>query len=414
MNKEMKINSKPYREEVLKWKPEPTAGGELARIREQAFHRFQELGFPTRQHEAWKYIYLDSILNTVYTPASASGIETDQGSLPSSVRISSLESGFEKLPHVYQNWLKNRIAVEENVFSLINEFQNKEGLLVFYSKNMILERSLQFSLTVPEPSGSEPFIFYPRICFVLEEGVKAEVILNHSSFTQHPYFMNAMVDIYLAEGAELRLSSIQHGIADTSAFMKIAATLQKKSRFEMISFTQGGLTSRQETQVDFRGSEASCHLKNLSVLRGVSRFYQHATANHYAGECQSNQLFKTILAGEAQSEVNSLVHVVRDAQKSESRQLNRNLILSDKARIYSRPQLKIYADDVKCSHGAATGQLDDSELFYLRSRGISKEQARLMMTLAFAEEVIQLIEPKTLRDEIEKIVKKELEGIVKH
>ncbi len=215
-------------------------------------------------------------------------------------------------------------------------------------------------------------------------------------------------DFTLAPGACVKVVYLTRGGESIRRFLKSRYFLESHADIDTFSFVnEGALTAREQT-VEFRGAHGFASFKGLSVLHGRSAVQDRIIADHKVGECTSRQFFKNILAGSARSEFHSLVSVSPGASKSDSRQLNKNLLLSDNARAESRPELRIDTDDVQASHGAATGQVDKDELFYLRSRGLSEPLARYVMTLGFAEEMLEDLEPAALKNEIRAAVKAEI------
>ncbi len=188
--------------------------------------------------------------------------------------------------------------------------------------------------------------------------------------------------------------------------------LQRNAVLECASFVLGGVSVREETHVRFDGEGASASLKGLGVLRGDSRLIQQVTAEHAAGHCTSEQFFKNVLADSARSEFNSLVHVHPGAQQSHSQQLSKNMLLSERAQAHARPQLRILNDDVSCAHGATVGQIEKEEIFYLRSRGLSEEAARLLLINGFAQEIVDRVTDARSRERIGQRVHRALEEMV--
>lgn len=398
-----KTNPRTYGELLNGYSPAQNEPVWLAKIRETAFERFQTLKFPTRKNEAWKYINLDPILNSPFVPISTTRtVLREQFSENCSNLVPNLKKLIETKPDLVKPFLAVNLMQEPNVFLLANTFQFEDGFFI----NGKEKSPIQIVFVENE---NKPIVFHPRILIALEANVKAEVIITHIGTGTGQAFMNAVLEIHLAPNAELHVTFVQK---NAYQFMTTRAYLSEKSKLETVSITENGVLSRNETLVEFKGKEAFASLSGLSVLEKASQVFHHGTANHAVPECTSRQLYKTILADEAKSEFNSLVYMHHGAQKSDSNQLNRNLLLSDTARAYSRPQLQIFADDVKATHGAATGQLEKQELFYLESRGLSRETARLLLMYGFAEEVIERIKNKTLKNNLKESVRKSLESMV--
>ena len=241
----------------------------------------------------------------------------------------------------------------------------------------------------------------PRLALSAQENVAATVFYRQ---THRSGAVNETIDISVAKGATLTCIIYQDFTADTVHLQHICATLEADSTLTVITFTPKGKLVQNASHVDVNGKGAHCDISGLGLLADQSRLHNQVTMNHHVGENTSNQLFKNILRDESQAEYTGLVYVARDAQLMSSEQLNKNLVLSDKAKAYSRPQLKILADDVKCAHGATIGQLEEEELFYLKSRGLDTQTATEMMLKGFVEVVTHLIDDT----EIQTLVSAEL------
>lgn len=255
--------------------------------------------------------------------------------------------------------------------------------------------------------------FYPRVSIAVAEGAKLDVVVDRVSLADEIFFSSGAVEATVGARGLLRYTELQRygrsGYDLSSAQFNLENHAELSARF----FTHGGTLSRGTATVRFGGENASAELKGLCLLSGESQALQTVEADHATGKCVSRQFFKSILGGSSRFEFDSLVRVRSEAQKSDSRQLCRNLLLSEQARGIARPQLRIDADDVACAHGATTGQLDKDELFYLRSRGLSREIARYMLVYGFAEEILEDFGEGALRESLERIIGDELAEIVK-
>lgn len=212
----------------------------------------------------------------------------------------------------------------------------------------------------------------------------------------------------IAPGVEVSLMQVLRNDTPAELCVDQRFILGERSRLSVVTVSLGSGVTRSRQWVEFEEAHAEASLKALSVLGGDSQIFHQVVMNHAKPFCTSRQIFKSILLGRSRSEFDSLVHVLPDAQKSDSRQLNKNLLLSDNALAFSRPQLRIDADDVSCTHGATVGQLEEDELFYLRSRGLSQDEARYALIHGFAEEILQEIRDASLRNELEEWVQAEL------
>ena len=425
----------------LPLKNEAVAWPWLARIRQGSYERFKLIGFPTRELEAWKTISLDPLLGASFVSSErrsvpelgpgllknfhfsekdsrivfVNGFYSDElssaGFLPHGVFLGRRSENSELTPDLVSPYLARDFQNDTNAFSLINAFSFKEGAFITVPKDTQLDKPLQIFFITSNP-GENGLAIHPRVLIVLGDRSKAEVIVHFAGFSGDKYFNNACAEIYLGEGASLDCGTVQRESKSAVGFLSSRYFLKKKSSLNGLSFSQGGRLLRNEVQVRFDGAQASASLKGLSMLSGESQAFHHVTADHAAPHCVSRQFYKNILADRSKSEFNSLVHVGCDAQKSDSNQLNKNLLLSDLAQCYSRPQLKIDNDDVSCTHGATVGQLEKDELFYLRSRGFSEALARFVLTYGFAEEILQEIKPEALKKELESLVSEELKRVI--
>lgn len=424
-------------------KSEPAAWPWLAHLRQEAYERFKALGFPTQKEEAWKYTSLGPLLEArlvspgkeslksfdpkrvensvlaeeehrlVFVNGIYSEVLSSPGILPHGVFFERLSTNIELTPDLVKPYLASRLKEEKNPFSLINAFSFKDGIFVTIPKNTVVENPLHI-LFVSTHENGRALAFYPRILVVLGEEARANLVVNSVGDTPEKYFSNTVSEIVLEKGARLSFSTVQRESKAGEVFLSNHYSLNKESHLDVLSFSQGGLLTRNEHHVEFKGENGFVSLKGLSVLSGDSQVFCHMVVDHEAPECTSRQFFKNILTDRSKSEFNSLVHVHRDAKKSDSNQLNKNLLLSDFAQSYSRPKLQIDNDDVTCTHGSATGQLQEAELFYLRSRGFSESQARFVLTYGFAEEILEEVKPASLKSELETLVSRELERVIKH
>ena len=208
------------------------------------------------------------------------------------------------------------------------------------------------------------------------------------------------VRIVLEAGAAAEYLVLQDGTGADSRETDFALSLAEGASLKMVFLTLGGERVRNRLQVSLQGREASCDLAGLSLADGGQEMDYDILLTHQVPQCRSNQLFKSVVGGHAVTRFHGLIKVVPDAQKTEAYQANHNLLASEAARAFTKPQLEIYADDVKCSHGATVGRLNEDELFYMRTRGIPQEEARLLQQLAFVSEVLEKISAPDLREKM--------------
>jgi len=414
----------------------------LRGIRRKAFDRFTALGLPTKKLENWKRTNFESILKTPFHPESrnlldfrdlrdsdfSEWVETDAWrlvllngiysarfsngeNLPSGVVARDLASAILEDPKGVQISLCRNPENESNPFAHLNTLSFQDGVYLYVPPGVRMERPVH--LVLAGLGGKEsPVVFYPRILVLLGEDAKADFVFHHISLNQGRYLMNGVAEIYVGKGAKMHWTVVQQLGMEASQFLTSKCHLAESSSLESVFFARGGDVTHNELEIIFEGENASSRLNGLSLLSGRSRVSEIVTARYAASHCVGRQVYKNIVADEAQAEFNSLVHVCSGTEGSNSDQQNRNLILSESARAHSRPQLKIDADDVQATHGSATGQLEEKELFYLQSRGLTKELARFVLTYGFAKEILEKIRPDALRQKLEDFVRQELEAMV--
>ncbi len=414
----------------------------LEEKRNAAQERFKTLGIPTRRSEAWRHIDLEPFLGTTFKEPAESAepsIEacaiapylfpeseevrlvflngrysrkwSTEGDLPPGAVVTDL-GGVRGVvdSKLAERYLASAAGAESNAFAALNTLHFRDGAFLFVPEGTVLEKRIHFLFVTTEVSG-EPMVYYPRVLMALARGAKASVVISHAGHSQKTYFVDAVVEANLAEEAcldcvFLRRADAQTGYLFTSELFK----LEKNSTLRVHRYTQGGLLTRSETDTELLGEGVSADLSGLSVLEGQSKSHNHLTVHHKAGHCVSRQFYKNILTGTSKAEFDSLVRVAKGAMKSDSRQLNRNLILSQGAEGHSRPRLEIQADDVSCTHGATTGPMEETELFYLRSRGLSLDMAKELLVYGFAEDVLASIQDVSVRERLESFVRAALVG----
>ena len=243
---------------------------------------------------------------------------------------------------------------------------------------------------------------------VVGDGERASFSLDLRGSSPLPAGGRSNMEWRLGRGAEVYLIQVLRNEASAELWVNHRFFLKEGSKLSVVTISLGGGVTHSHFWVEFEEAHAEASIQALSVLGGQSQIFHRVVMNHAKPFCTSRQVFKNILLGRSRSEFDSLVHVLPEAQKSDTRQLNKNLLLSDDALAFSRPQLQIDADDVSCTHGATVGRLEKDELFYLRSRGLSEGEARFVLIDGFAQEIIQEIREPALRSELESLMGREL------
>ena len=397
----------------------------LQSVRLQALSRFEALGVPTRKQEAWKYINLRSLMGTQFTvfegkehnPALQASAYTlapdvirlafvngrhcpilsDVTKAPESARIVSLADALQNQTlangrkDAVQTLLGENLDAEPDAFLALNTALFTDGALIDVPANTEITPLVHILFVTTEAEAS--YANTLRNLVSLGKNAKARLIVQTVGPTKatQPYFNNIGYDFDLAEGASLEVTVIQQDSANAFALSATRASQQAKSQLSINTVTLTGQTVRNSIRALLKGEAAECRMNGLDVLKDASEVYHHTVLEHLVPNCVSDQYYKGILDDSAKSEFNGLVFVAKGADGTDSHQLNKNLVLSDNARVWTRPQLQINADDVKCAHGATVGQLQEDQLFYFASRGLDRELSEAILTYGFAEEIIMRI-----------------------
>lgn len=403
----------------------------LRQIRRSAIGKFSGLGFPTTSDEKWKYTNVSAIAETKFQLVSeaadqalsvkdlapylfgredwprvvlVNGIYSERLSslngLPSEVKVKSLASALAEDFGSVQNWLR-KTSETSNAFSVLNTAFLQDGVFVEISKGAELKLPLQI-LYVSTAVGRGPWMTHPRNIFHLAQTSRATVLESFASLGERPYFVNIATDVVLDEGAALDFYQILKEGKESFHIETIEANLARSSVLNAHSLALDGKLVRNDLHVGLNGEGASAELNGLYLVSEGRHVDNTILIDHAKPGGTSRQLYKGILQGKSKAAFNGKIYVHKDAQKTDANQINKSLVLSDGAVADTRPQLEIYADDVKCSHGGAVGQIDEESLFYLKSRGIGEEKARRLLCYGFASEVTGRLKLEELRREMDR------------
>jgi len=396
-------------------------------LRLRALSRFEHLGFPTRRLEAWKYINVRPLLSQSFLPFGEVKTELTREdlaahlldghhvaqlvfvngqfnvslsqlppNLPQGVVLGSVKMAKQEVQVVQR--LENLLAEEPDAFAALNAALFEDGAVVLVPENVTVEPLVQL-LFVSAPD-EQSRAAYTRNLIQLGKNAQVNLTISHVALddvNETAYFNSSVQEFILAEGAQADCSIVFN---ESAKGWHLAATrnqLAAESKLSINTVTLGGHVTRHSITSLLQGEKAEVHLNGLDVLCDSTEVYHHTVSEHWVPDCISNQYYKGILDDSSKSEFNGMVFVAEGANGTDSQQLNKNLLLSENARVWTRPQLQINADDVKCAHGATVGQLDKNQLFYLASRGLDFELAQGLLTYGFAEEIIQRIESEPLR-----------------
>jgi Fe-S cluster assembly protein SufD len=405
----------------------------LNRLRRNAMERFVELGFPSVKEEEWKYTNVAAIARSNFQPAGSSelqqnlGAELALGSIPE-VRSSQLVfvdgilrsdlSSLSALPEqvvaidlaqaladeryseIARAHLSRQADYVVNGFTALNTAFINHGAFVYIPKGVIVEAPIHLFFTVQSESTAN----FPRVLVIAEENSSATIVENYASIQEAQYLTAPVVEIVLLEGARLEHYKVQRESIEAFHVATTAVGLGRNSSYDTTTITFGAKLSRHDIVVTMDHEGAECWVDGLYLVTDDQHADTHSVIDHRQPNCTSHQLYKGILDGKSRAVFNGKVFVRHNAQKTDAMQTNKNLLLSNDARVDTKPQLEILADDVKCAHGAAVGQIDEEELFYLETRGIHPDLGRNLLTYGFAEEVIAKIKLESIRHELDEAV----------
>ncbi len=428
----MNVQIESWEKLALDRVPQHLAGHEVpwvSRARQSAFERFVAQGFPTRRQEEWKYtdvaaigkrtslapdnippdpsseaalfawtLAQEDIHLMVFVNGHFSGDLSALDDLPPGVSLESLADlldGDADLPQALFDH-----SQEHTVFAALNTALMTDGAVLRLAPGVVLEKPV-YLLFIASGHGAA---IYPRNIAMLGEGASATVIEHYFGMLESHNFTDAETQISLASGAELRHCKLAQEGKDAFHVAGIHAEQAAASRFTSLSFALGGRLARNDITSRLNGPDCRCTFDGLYLLDGKQHADHHTRIDHLAASCTSREYYRGILDGESHGVFSGKVVVHPHAVNTDAHQSNRNLLLSRLAEVDTKPQLEIFADDVKCTHGATVGQLDDDSLFYLRARGIDIDAARSLLIYGFANDIIARIEVPDMRARIEHLV----------
>jgi Fe-S cluster assembly protein SufD len=404
----------------------------LKRLREIAFDRFEQLGFPTVENEEWKYTNVvpiakesfeiafetsnADISSFVYEEAKTNQLvfvngvfdvsNSNLSGLPQGVVALNLKDALhdEKFAALMKEHLARVVDYNENGFVALNTAFLNDGAFLFLPKDVKVETPIHLLFVSTEGAS------FPRVLLIAERGSEATIIENYVGSDK--YFTNAVVEILLADEAKLNHYRVQRESLSAFHVGSTKAELSRGSVYNSTNINIGAALSRHDVKVKFNQTGAEAWVDGLYFVGDGQHTDTHSVIDHAEPHCVSHQLYKGILDGKSRAVFNGKVFVHEHAVGTDAQQTNRNLLLSTDARVDTKPQLEIFNDDVKCSHGATVGQLEDEELFYLLSRGLKQDLARNLLTYGFAEEVIDKIQIESIKQQLDETVLSSLHAIL--
>ena len=407
-------------------------------FRKPAFEKFRVLGIPTRKDEAYKYtnlnIFFDNDYKNYFMPVTSDFLKAEKfrcdvanldahgivllngfyptldgklNQLPSGVWIGSLNEAAIKFPDIIEKHYGKYAKSETDGLIHLNTAMASDGVFVYVPEGVILTKPIQVVNLV---SSDEDMFNQHRSLIIVEKNAEITLIICDHTLSPQKFLTNAVTEVYVGENAHFDIIRVQN---EHNAACKITHTFihqEKNSVTSSNNITLHGGLIRNSTYHYLGGEGAESYSYGLYLADKWQHIDNFVNVDHAFPHCTSNQLFKGVLDDMSTGAFNGRIFVRPDAQGTLAYQKNNSILLTDDAKMDTKPQLEIYADDVKCSHGATIGQLDDDALFYLQSRGINKREARLMLMFGFAHEVIQNIKIEALRDRMDNLVMQRLKG----
>ena len=395
--------------------------------RAQALKIFEEKGFPSKKDELWKYTSLDALIHKDYSlfPKSEASIElkdvkkyflydTDtykvifidgvynpflSNTTHDGLDVCLMSAALSKPKYrdIINSYF-NKIAPLDESLTALNTSYAKEGAFIYIPKKTVAEKPIEI---IHFSSGEQDSLWLqPRNLIVIDKNSQVQIIERHQSLKQHSVVTNSVTEIYVHEEAFVDYYKLQNDLTSASLIDNTYIQQEKNSHASVHTFSLGGKLIRNNLRYFHKGEYILSTLKGVTILEGKQHVDHSTMVHHSQPNCESHQDYKGIFSERSQGVFNGQILVDKIAQKTNAFQQNNNVLLDDKATVNSKPQLEIFADDVKCSHGCTIGQMDEEALFYLRSRGIPKKEAKALMTYAFANNVLESVKLPSLKKRI--------------
>lgn len=402
----------------------------LNQLRSSAVNRVNVLKFPTKNDEEWRFTDISPLTKVSFRPARMALLQSSdveqfyltetvtrlvfidgiysphlstqisETSKNSGVVISSLTAASSEDLATVESYLGYHTELQDNVFAALNTAFLHEGALIIVPRNISVEIPVHLLFIATQKEVSS----HPRCLLVAQSGSTVTVIEDYVTLQEDTYITNTVAEFVLADNAHVNHVRIQRDSKEAFHMANCSVSLARESCYQSVSVAFGARISRYNLNVLLKDEGAECSADGLALISNRQLADTHACIDHIKPHCTSRQLHKCIIDDAAHAVFNGKIIVRPGAQLTNSTQSNRNLLLTSKARIDTKPQLEIFADDVKCTHGATVGQLDKEEIFYLKSRGLSEITARNLLTYAFGAEIIERIPIASLRFRLEQAV----------
>ena len=410
-------------------------------IRTSSLKQFEALGFPTKKDEAWKYTSLAKLLKNDYSIFPKKETTTELKEVKKYflydidtykvVFIDGIYSPFlsdtthdgidvcllsaaltkDKYKETIETYF-NTIAKKDDSLTALNTAFTKEGAYIYIPKSVVAEKPIQILHFSTSEQG--PMLLQPRNLIVAEENAQVQIFERHQSLVPHQVLTNSVTEIFAAENAIVDYYKVQNDLDEASLIDNTYVAQKDKSHVSVHTFSFGGQLIRNNLNFYQKGEYIDSTMKGITIIGDRQHVDHYTLVDHAQPNCESHQDYKGIYADKSVGVFNGKIYVNQIAQKTNAFQKNNNILLDNTATINTKPQLEIFADDVKCSHGCTIGQLDEDALFYLRSRGIPKREAKGLLTYAFANNVLESVKIPALKLRINKLIADKLGVSIGH
>ncbi|SEF67048.1 Fe-S cluster assembly protein SufD [Parabacteroides chinchillae] len=406
--------------------------------RAQALADFERLGFPSVKGEDYKYTDVALAFTPDYgininrldipvnpydvfrcdVPNMSTSLyfvvndsfydkELPKANLPEGVYVGGLKTFTEQHPEIAARYYGKAASSSKDGIIALNTMLAQDGFVLYIPKNVVVERPIQL---VNIFRSDVDTMANRRILVIMEPHSEAKLLVCDHSIDDVKFLSTQVIEIFAGEGAYFDYYDLEESSESTTRFSSLHVKQEASSNVLVNGITLNNGLTRNNYYIELNGENAETNLCGMSILDKQQQVDTYSHITHAVSHCTSNELFKNVLNDRAVGAFSGRIFVKEGAQKTEAYQTNRNLCATREARMYSKPQLEIYADDVKCSHGMTTGQLDENALFYMQSRGIPRDEARMLLSVAFTADVIDHVRLDVLKDRLHKLVEKRFRG----
>ncbi len=407
-------------------------------VRDTAFEDFKRQGFPSRKVERYKYTNMEKLFAPNYgvnvnrvefpiNPYSVFSCDVPNLStslyfvvndsfykktlpkvgLPEGVEVMSLKDAADERPDLIAKYYCKLAKTADDAVTALNTMLAEDGLFIHVGKNVKAERAIQ---VINILRSDVDLMVNRRVLIVMDEGAEAKLLFCDHAADDRDFLATQVIEAYVSENASLDLYCLEETHIKNRRVSNVYIEQQANSRVNHNVITLHNGITRNRLDLVFKGEGAECFCNGCVVADKNQVVDNNTLIDHQVGHCTSNELYKYVLDDEAHGAFAGRVLVRKDAQKTTSQETNQNLCATKTARMFTQPMLEIYADDVKCAHGSTVGQLNDAALFYMQQRGVSREEAKLLLQFAFINEVIDKMELEPLRDRLHHLVEKRFRG----